>query len=268
MKLTEMYKWVKTNPNEAMALFVEEISEGVNDMGKMMTITPVTMEDRHPHKRLPESTAKMLQFEKEIVDRIPDFWASTDNTDTTITQGEIVVATEYKYRLGALLAVPGRSFVKTTFNRRAWIKNEVYRTNVNFEGYAHWNAAVFYYVARKIMKISDDDVNLVLRTIPFNDTIAYRAIFAPKDIKLSGATHHASLLSPEKYRSHIIKFSSELSNEITCHRQNTGRRYSARDVSVEGADPETREIQDRITEIYERYRKTAVEAVKFQKGGE
>ena len=270
MRVIDFFNAIELSPDEIMNEFVKEVQEEIGGMGKMMTITPLTAEDRRRAKtkrNKDDATASMVSFEKRILELIPTLWAATRNTDTNITEDEIVEPVNHKQMLPALMAVPTKSFIKTTFNRRAWLKNEVYRSNVNFEGYAHWNAAVFYYIARRKIKMNDDDVNLVLRVIPFNESIAYRSIFAPRSLDIKGTGHHSSELSPEKYMEFLVRFISELSHEIICHRQATGRRYSARDVSAGGSDDETQKITNKILEIYERCREAAIKTAKFKETG-
>lgn len=263
---------IKNSPDVAMFDFVNEIADSVGDMGKMMRVTPMAWKDymyvidpigEHRDGVRPEIAMKRLaEFDKLLTENIPIMWGCIGHSvPLRITARYTVVPKNRQGVLESLMGSPIHSFTKTTLNRRAWIRNEVYRSNVNFEGYAHWNAAVFYWIARKVVKMSEDNVNLVLRVIPFNETSTYRSIFAPRKTSMVGPGHHTSLLSPERYRESLVNFCTELSNVIINHRQRTSARYSSRDVTDESVDIGTKEIVDQIKHVYKRHREIAERVV-------
>jgi len=268
MSMTGSLALIKNDSPMALESFVEELRSEIGEMNIMMAITPVTQEDRseNPHDRN-RAKSKMLRFEEKLIELLPVLWGAANQIKSKITEKYWVRPTNRKQVLQTLMGNPIKSFAKTRLNNRAWIKNSVYRTNVNFEGYAHWNAAIFYWVAKRISKMSEDDINLVLRVIPFNETVAYRSIFAPLSLSNKGTGNHSSLLSPERYREFLITFCHELSSAIVCHRQGTERRYSAREVTGNSVDPHTQEIVQQIRHIYNKHRKAAERVVLKQKKG-
>lgn len=271
MSLTESLSLIKDDPQGAVLKLVDEIQDRIGNMSALMLITPPTLEDRAEYGKAGKndnaSKNKMLAFEKKLVQLLPIIWKGSEQSKTSLTEKYSARSETRSEFLSILMGNPVHSFVKTTLNRRAWATNHIYRINVNFEGYAYWNASVFYHVALKIAKMAEDDANLVLRTIAFNETISCRSMFAPKSKTLKGAGNHASQLSPERYRELLTTFCLELSNTIISHRQRTGRRYSGRRISENSDDEHTREIVKQIKHIYKKHRESAERIVLKQKKG-
>lgn len=100
-----------------------------------------------------------------------------------------------------------------------------------------------------------DDINLVLRVVSFNNSPKLRAFFAPADHK---DKPHFSLLSSADYVDLLIAMCYDLQKTIKRHRERTGRRYSARDVTPRGADKHSAEIGASIREICAEYQEKAI----------
>ncbi len=179
---------------------------------------------------------KNLVF-KEIVD---SFWVGNGKPE------------EY---LRLLKTYPGSSFIKSKLNRGAWLKNRIYRSNVNIEGYAYWNAAIFVYMATRKYIMLPEDISLVLRSVAFNETVIPQSMFAPivGAIGENGATE-LSLAEEEDAWSDLIY---QLRNAITKHRKKTGRRYSRRPLDDRNADPQAREIIKTVRGIVDSCKKSA-----------
>jgi len=168
----------------------------------------------------------------------------------------------------SLLWKPTDAFLKTTFNKRAWARNQIYRTNVNFEGYAYWNAAMVCFVAKRHVKMADEDLSLLLRLLPFNETFELTAMLAPqtKEKNVPGRNWHLSRLSPERYDRRLVLLIRSFNNEITDHRERTGRRYPARDVSGAKYDGCTEGLRDALTEIFNTHKESAREFADTSRG--
>ena len=255
--LSELFVYIDRGPQLVFNELLDEIREEFPDVNPLMFMTPPTKED-HSWRNIEDGpTQLMLQLDEKFAEVLPVFWRLAGNFETRFTQKYVVIPETREQNINCLIASTTNSFLRTPMNRRAWGRNPVYRENVNFEGYAHWNAAIFVCAARKYANMSDEDINLVLRVISFNETIGYRAMFAPKSKELNGINHHASRLTPEKYRDMLSSFCTNLQHAIKNHRQRTKQRYSARDIHGAGADTDTREIVDRIRHFYNKYRQEA-----------
>lgn len=229
-------------------VFGEDLNFDIKD-----TLIPMSMEERagkddnYGGKRY----SKMFKWEEIVAKALSSkyFMEKSENcsTDGTAKLAFREISRDHWNNKGTddeyiriLKMYPESSFVKGMLNMKAWGRNPIYRSNVNYEGCSYRNAAMFHLVAKKYEGMNKDDINLVLRAVSFNNR-------GPRDPLFLGTNALFEEIELLK------EISFNLNHAITVHRKKTGRRYSRRSVTDEDADNESRKIVKEIRRIVQKY---------------